>query len=1392
MCAILSQKADDKNTTVVAVGASAGGLEAMQDFFGNLSENTGLAYVVIQHLSPDYKSLLGDILAKSTRIPITEAEDGMKVEPDRVYLLPPKKNMTIRDRTLFLSDQDHALLNHPIDLFFTSLAEDARESAIAVVLSGTGTDGTGGVKAVKEQGGLIIVQDPSSAQFDGMPKSALNTGLCDLILPPADIARELSAHISNAINEVPVTVLTYLRDETALTKIFAILKHVTGIDYSQYKKNTILRRIERRMIVMHMLSIEAYTELLSSNAEEVKTLGREILIGVTKFFRDSEYFEELKKEVITPLIKNSEENQSIRVWDAGCSTGEESYSVAIFFSEVMEELGMTRDVKIFATDLDVEAVERAGKGFYDDTIISDVSADRINQFFIRRNGGFAITKDLRRMLIFAPHNIFQDPAFGRVDLIVCRNVIIYFNSDLQKSIFSIFHSALNKGGYLFLGKSETVNGISSVNDVFKPLVSHAKIYRHESTGPMPQVPQINYPIVSSLARHYNLNFGADHATDEAKNTEQALYLKMMEDFFPPCAVINKRNDVLHTFGAYEPYLSVPKGKMTDNLFEMLVEPLKLPVSTAVNRVRDDCKPLTYSNVVINGAGDTLAISVLPLAELPDQENNLLAVMFGAVRTDAIAAHIEPYDVNEIAAQRIIHLESELLASHDRLRSTVGELETANEELQAANEEMLTANEELQSSNEELQSVNEELYTVNAEYQTKLEELNESNDDLSNFLSSTMIGIIFIDREFRIRRFTDYAAKEFNMIESDIGRPFFHVTHNFVNVDFAEEINTVLRTLVPIEREYENKNGKKYVVRVSPYRTVENTIKGLVLSIIDIQDLRSESYAQIRRLSFAIEQMSNLVLIANSDRIIEYCNPAFLEKMEYEISEVIGQSLDVFRPSQLSEAEFLAVCNDLKESSNAWRGEVESRKRTGELFWERITLTSIKDQDDEVTSFLRISEDITNAKDVLTGLPNRSMFKARVVQAMEDAKREDGQFAILFMDVDQFKYINDSFGHAVGDAVIKAVGQRLSDLLRPIDYLARFGGDEFLILLSDLDNYDQAADMAQNIVQTFGKKIKIGKQKLAVSCSIGIIIYPHDADTYEELIKGSDSTMYTAKEAGRNTYRFFSNDYNSRLLENLTLLRDLPDAINSGEILPYYQPIVDVRTGRIVAFEALARWHKSRAKMIMPDAFIPLAESSGTILPLTRSILRSAANQIKFWASLIENVRVSVNISFKLFSQIDVRAMVLEILEEVECPPHLIMLEITEGLAMNAGQKDIEQLQALKDAGIKISLDDFGMGFSSLSVLPKLPLDYIKVDRSFVINARTSPDYYSILDATLYLARKLHLGTVMEGVEDSGDMEMIKPLDVQLIQGYVISRPVSANDATKMLVETKGVIAGLNA
>ncbi len=825
---------------VVGIGASAGGLEALQQFLTFLPSNTGMAFVIIQHLAPNHKSMLVDILGKYNSMPITEIEDGMLVERNHIYMIPPKYNVEIHNNVLNLKEQNSQQISHPIDIFFRSLANAYENRSVAVILSGTGSDGTNGIRAIKEQNGMIIVQSPESAKFDGMPRNAISTGFVDLMLKPDSIAREL-AHIAKSVVDAEAQLGS--TDDDLLSKIFTILKNVTNINYAYYKQTTILRRIERRLVVTHNRNLREYVNYMNNNPEEAKLLAKEVLIGVTSFFRDPDYFEVLKETVVKKLITNSHPDDELRIWVAGCSTGEEAYSIAILFEEAMEELSVHRGVKIFATDLDPDSIGTAVRGVYGNNIIEDVSVARLSKYFTRKGNKYVIHHDIRKMIIFAQHNVFQDPPFGKLDLICCRNVLIYFQAVLQRNLFAIFHMALSDRGYLFLGRSESVIDYS---DVFRVVSADEKIFIHYAEGNAPTHEQFAYSMSNIDAPIEPININGMDDDDSINYKAHELDTSVLEALMPATVLVNEKNELVRSYGNCSRLITIPAGQVTLDIFQLIRADMKIALSTALKEARLTNDRKAYSNIPvdIDGKSEFVSIVANPINDSHGQKTDFTAVSFLRGRED-LKIDMQEYKIDLAASKRISDLEQELKVTKNSLRQTVTELESTNAELQAANEELLTANEELQSSNEELQSVNEELYTVNSEYQSKVTELAVANNDIANFLASTLIGILMVDKDLNIRKYTEYISSEFSIADQDVGRSLRYISFNFVTIDLMAKCREVLDTVEPLEQRCASIAGKTYLIRIAPYHDINGAdefvvspadkrrnLKGLVLTFVD--------------------------------------------------------------------------------------------------------------------------------------------------------------------------------------------------------------------------------------------------------------------------------------------------------------------------------------------------------------------------------------------------------------------------------------------------------------------------------------------------------------------------------------------------------------------------------
>jgi len=819
----------------VGIGASAGGLEAIEQFFTHMPVDSGMAFIVVQHLSPDYKSLMVELLSKKTSMPVARAEEGMLVEANHVYLIPPKKNLTIFHGRLLLADQELVrVINLPIDIFLRSLAEDQAEKTVAIILSGTGSDGMRGVRTVKECGGIVMVQSEESAKFDGMPRSAISTGLADFILPPEKMPSQLLAfakhpYASNERSEI------LLSDEDGLTRIFSLLRERCKIDFTYYKPSTVTRRIERRMTINQTESIKDYLNYMLNYPSEVVALYRELLIGVTCFFRDQEAFDYLAADVLPEIMRNAGKRE-VRFWVSACSTGEEAYSLAILARECMDQLGLNRDVKIFATDIDRDAVQFAATGSYPESIAADLSSQHLSKYFHKRDDNFQISRQIREMVVFAQHNLIKDPPFTNIDLLTCRNILIYLQPVLQRKVMEFFNFPLAKGGFLFLGSSETTG---EMGDLFEPLHQKFKIYRTRGrilhTGEIQRAPSIT----DTRYRQMKGQFTAARrllGTSEDEHLLERFLQAASEDFLPLALIVNEQLELLRIVGEADGFLKLPSGHLVNDITKMVIKEISIPLVTGIQKAFRQNQEQRFSNIRMCRSGKMTLIDlwIRPLPCKKHQES-LVAIFLREVAQQQNLTDMVPqsYDMSLETEERLRDLEQELQFTRENLQATIEELETSNEELQATNEELLASNEELQSTNEELQSTNEELFTVNAEYQSKIIELTELHNDVDNLLSATQIGQLLLDENLEVRRFSHNITDIFKLLDSDIGRPITHINHSLQDIDPVAVVRQVQRSNHKAELEVKTRDNKWLLMRVVPYAVAPGAFAGTVLTFVDI-------------------------------------------------------------------------------------------------------------------------------------------------------------------------------------------------------------------------------------------------------------------------------------------------------------------------------------------------------------------------------------------------------------------------------------------------------------------------------------------------------------------------------------------------------------------------------
>lgn len=895
---IQTNKKKNLQSRLIAVGASAGGLEALKAFFSNLPDNDQNSYIVIQHLSPDYKSMMGELLAKTAKLPIEQITDNSEVEPSKIYLIPPVNNLTIEDGILHLSEKPkNQKLNLPIDLFLDSLADYKKDRAIAVILSGTGSDGTRGIKAIKEADGMVMVQDPEQAKFDGMPKSAINSGMVDYILPVEEMGSEINRFIE-ASEAIQLNGELENYDEQVLKKILDYINENTGLDFSEYKFSTLARRVARRVNVCKCESLKEYYRLLQTNPDEVSVLFKEFLIGVTKFFRDPRVWDILSDDLIPEIIERKDDGEILKVWDVACSTGEEAYSLAMFIHEELERQNKKLEVKIFATDIAKQHLEVGGTGVYSESMIADIDSELVQKYFIKNGDGYQVVEKIRRMVIFSQHNIIKNPPFSNMDMILCRNLLIYFQQSIQHKTLNVLHYALKENGYLILGTSETVN---SHREHFEEISRKWKIYRNVS--PRRRLNNDNLKPSKNYNRPENVRrsrVDRRESSPKQKFTSE-LSEAILEQFGGASVFIDEQFNILEAIGEFRKYANLPVKGFTTNLNKMLDEGLQHILQATLKKAKKENQKILYKNATYkdNDQEKALDLIVKPFRQnnLDNEINFVVTFIEKEVKLDNIAVS-EKITVDSRSQEYINELEDELKKTKEELHTSLEEIETSNEELQAANEELLASNEELQSTNEELQSVNEEINTVNAENIQKMDDLAELNADMNNLLESTEIGVIFLDEDLKIRKFTPAIQKHFSLLNSDVGRPIDNFVTNFgknKGRGLVPRCKKAMETGKTLERNITSKEGRHYLRRISPFVNSEDKIDGVVITFVDVESLqraKEKLVASEKRYKSFYEEdpVMHFSVDPNTSEIVQ-CNEEAVYRLGYDTKEeIVGKPI----------------------------------------------------------------------------------------------------------------------------------------------------------------------------------------------------------------------------------------------------------------------------------------------------------------------------------------------------------------------------------------------------------------------------------------------------------------------------------------------------------------------
>ncbi|MEM6690080.1 MAG: chemotaxis protein CheB, partial [Planctomycetota bacterium] len=1058
----MASTSKEKDFYVVGIGASAGGLEALEDFFANVPDDTDMAYVVIQHLSPDFDTVMDQLLARKTRLPVVVIEDDMAVRPGSVYLLPPRKEVIVTGTRFMLADRaDNESLSFPIDHFFRSLAQDAESHAIAVILSGTGTDGSRGVLDVHSLGGMVAVQSEESARFNGMPRSACSTGVVDMALSASELPAAIERYVTT--REIPEpTRLTLDSDDQKHSPFFRILNRLNecySLDFSYYKVSTINRRIERRLMLTETSDLEQYAARVCIDEKELERLYRDLLIGVTGFFRDTEMFTRLEIDVIPRMIEGLAPDEELRCWVAACATGEEAYSLAMLILEHLQEIGDTRPVRVFASDVHPASLDHASKGTYHVSALEGVPQDRIDRFFIERTDGYQVCPEIRKMLVFTSHNALRDAPFTKLDLVACRNMLIYLTSQAQKKVLSLFHFGLKRDGVLCLGMSESVG---DMDDEFLPIDERLRIYRKHRDA------KLKIESRSGVAKPemFASRSGQQHSLQPPKSLFTA-YDELLARYMPCGVLIDSNRELVHSFSGASRFFRIPDGRVSSDVLDLVAEHLRSPLAAAIRRVRRDEEPVAYNGIRDPSTDEETQLKVWPFES--DELKDHLLVVFEQTQARRESLSLQEIDASDFSSDEFEALERDLQFTRDNLQSTIEELQSTNQELQSANEQLTSSNEELQSTNEELHSVNEELYTVNAEHQRKIDELTDLNNDMDNLLTSTHVHTIFLDRDLCIRRFTPGIADTFSLIPQDIGRRFDSFSNRIVHDNLIREIEDVLQSGRQIEQEVADVEGKLFLLRILPY-LVRGEVDGAVVTLVDITSMK-EALSTIEEMSEIVEHSDDAIYRLDQDGNIRTWNLGANKLYGYRNDEIVGKSVLIITPADRM-SEPMSYLERAFDGHSIDHVETERKRRNGTIVQVSMTVSPIRGHSGQIEGVSVIARDITKQKqaeaEIRAAVQQRDQFLATLSHELRNPLSAILNATSLLQEED----LDADTSHDARDVVdnqLRHVSRLLDDLLD----VARFTSGKLILQREVVD----LAKTAENALECVEFQIEEAEQSL---------------------------------------------------------------------------------------------------------------------------------------------------------------------------------------------------------------------------------------------------------------------------------------------------------------------------
>jgi len=1518
----------DKNLVIVGIGASAGGLEALEILLPKLPVGNGFAYIIAQHLHPDKQSLLRTLLAKKTPLKVVDAKHNSVPKAGTIYISKPGRDISLtKNCYIQLHRVGQTKPPHPsIDRLFLSLAQVAEQNELMVagiILSGTGSDGSLGLRAIKTAGGMTMAQTPESAAHSGMPMSAIEASQLDHVLEPA----KLGSMIKRLSQQGAISADLSDAGASSLEDLLHQIEQHKGIDFSLYKRTTLLRRIQCRMTALHLKQQQDYLRYIEDNAEEIDILFQELLIGVTSFKRDPAAFDALSHHL--SLYIKKQEKTPLRIWVPGCSTGEEAYTLAIVLAELMQPAPCKNNLSIFATDIDEVSLDIARKGHYPVISLEQLPQSLVKRYFTISNDRYQISRNLRECVVFSRHDVLRDPPFVNMDIISCRNLLIYFTSKAQKQLMTLFHYALKPRGLLFLGKSESVSGNKNY---FSTVDKQARIYSATALAKQPW--NSSRTLAKPTARASLAQYVVEKSVHQL-SLEERIQRIAGSLILPDCLVIDSDMNIVFKHGEI-PWLQMPAGFASLNLFNLLPVEMSMELRAAIYTAlhQQEAVNTRFVPAPVKQEHDfNLRMRVIPYRD--EQNEQLILIYFEVLEAASLAAmfaNIQDFEDSH-------PLKIELDRTRGQMQALIEELETSNEELQSLNEEMQASNEELQSSTEELETSNEELQATHEELQSAYNELQRQNDinneqriqllhgnaRYESLHQSMHDGMIISDLDGHVIeanvafcKLTGYTSDEITGMHWMTYTP--KEWHQLTRRNLRQTIKQSEQT-APYEKEFLCKDGSQFPAEVKNYLLHDENNQPVAFGCI-LRDLRAEKAAKaelehseslyrktfelatagivhineqgevsrhnlafsqilglpegwtqqhqltdfihsddrqhfhevvaqlfagqavaeafmlrlihandevlicrvngalfklnddttgvvlvvenlseiivqqdsIREAASVFDAMSEGMMITDADAVIQRVNPGFCQITGYRQEDVVGKPASVLKSGQHDNGFYQTIARDLNNRQH-WRGEIINQRKNGDLYNALLDISVLRDDGGKVNKYIGLIADISSFKrteelvqhmayhDTLTDLANRELLKDRLTMALERAHRHHLKVAVMFLDLDRFKVINDGLGHDVGDKLLVQVAGRLNLAVRRDDTVARLGGDEFIVIAADLVNIQSINLITHKLVDAFKKPFVIAEHELKLSTSIGISLYPEDGNDIDGLMRIADTAMYQAKSAGGGQYRFATPELANEAFEKLLVEAELNRALDQNELYLVYQPQMDMATREIIGFEALLRWNHSKLGPVSPLKFIPIAEESDLICDIGSFVLHEACSRARHWHDKFGFTgRISVNVSSK---QLKPEQFVLEldnVIKDSGLPAEQLELEITEHSLMSLNTHTTKMLNAISDLGILIAIDDFGTGYSSLAYLKGLPVSQLKIDQSFVREIPQDRDDMEITRAIISMAHALRLEVVAEGVETEEQLTFLCEHKCDLVQGYHFHQPLSLEAVEKILAK----------